>query len=73
MDTKSGSDPIKDRLSELPKDWEKKLQVGYGTPLNEEQFKALMKSRGQTAPVVLDLNSAGKVPPCKTESSGQPH
>jgi hypothetical protein len=39
---------------ELPPDWHEKLQVGMGQVLNEEQFQALMKERGQK-PQVLEL------------------
>lgn len=44
---------------ELPEDWAQQLQIGYGKPLTEEQFKALMKSRqesnpSQKPPVVFD-------------------
>lgn len=45
--TTQSTDPM-----QLPENWHEKLQVGFGRPLTEEQFKALQASRGTNFHVI---------------------
>ena len=67
------NNPPSNTLPELPADWHEKLQVGYGKPLTESEFKALMKSRQQSnpnqkGPIVVDYS----VTPVAQEKTDKP-